>query len=179
MNMAERKYGAALVAQLDEEITRMQNAMVNRMERINAGMTDIDDCFLSDRREERGIANNQDKIDLINNGGCMWFTEYATLDGTLVDARWCNTKFGSSLRVKMPNGDVVWTTATTDKGLAKKGLKRVECKRPAWFKFSSGGASGLLGVYTGSYVPFPSDVNYATGEAATSEPIEVREYGRK
>ena len=50
----------------------------------------------------------------------------------------------------------------------------VECKRPAWFKFSSGN-SGMLGVYTGTYVMFPSDVNYATGETAPSEPIEIRD----
>lgn len=49
-----------------------------------------------------------------------------------------------------------------------------ECKRPAWFKFSSGN-SGMLGVYTGEYVPFPSDVNYATGELATVEPVEIRD----
>ena len=49
-------------------------------------------------------------------------------------------------------------TATTAKGLAKKGLKQVECLRPAWYKFSSS-HSGMLGVYTGDYVPFPSDIN--------------------
>lgn len=170
------KYGKDLVAQLEQEINLMQEAIKNRYERIDAGLTDIDDCFISQRCEERGIANNKDKIDLINNGGCLWFPEYATLDGQLVKAHWCNTKFGYSLRAEMPDGRVVWTTASTQKGLAKKGLKQVECKRPAWFKFTSG-QSGMLGVYSGSYVPFPSDVNYATGEPATSEPLEIREMG--
>ena len=167
------KYGKELVAQLEEEIRLMQESIKNRYERIDAGWTDIDDCFISQRCEERGISNNKAKIDLINDGGCMWFGEYATLDNQIVSAHWCNTKYGEKLRVVMPDGQVVWTTATTEKGLAKKGLKRVECKRPAWFKFSSGN-SGMLGVYTGEYVPFPSDINYATGEPAGSEPVEIR-----
>lgn len=168
------KYGKELVEQLEKEIKLMQESIKNRYERIDAGWTDIDDCFMSQRCEERVINNNKAKIDLINDGGCMWFREYATLDNQLVDAHWCKTRYGYSLRAVMPDGKVVWTTASTAKCLAKKGLKKVECKRPAWFKFSSGN-SGMLGVYTGSYVPFPSDVNYATGEPAQNDPIEIRE----
>lgn len=168
------KYGKELVEQLEREIDRLEKSISNRIDRINSLDTDWDDCFISQRCEERGIQNNQDKIDLINRGGCEWFPEYATLDGKLVDAHWCSTKFGYSLRAKMPDGSVVWTTATTAKGLAKKGLKKVECKRPAWFAFHSS-QRGMLGVYTGSYVMFPSDVNYATGEPAPVEPLEIRE----
>lgn len=169
------KYGAELVAQLEEEIALMKKSIENRYERIDAGWTDIDDCFMSQRCEDRGIANNKEKIDLIKNGGCMWFGEYATLDGQLVNAHWCNTRYGSKLRVEMPDGQVIWTASATKKGLAKKGLKMVECLRPAWYKFSSGGLSGLMGVYAGSYVPFPSDINYATGEPASHDPIEIRD----
>jgi len=168
------KYGQELVKDLEEEITLMRNAISDRYDRIDAGMTDMDDCFVSQRCEERGIHNNEDKIRLINDGGCAWFTEYATLDGRLVDARWCNTRYGSRLRVVMPDGEVIWTDATTQRGLAKRGLKMVECLRPAWFTFRSS-ASGMLGVYSGSYVLFPSDVNYATGETASADPIEIRD----
>lgn len=168
------KYGKELVEQLEAEIQRMQESISNRYDRIEAGWTDMDDCFISQRCEERGISNNREKINLINNGGCLWFPEYATLDNQLVDAYWCKTQYGYSLRAKMPDGRVVWTTASTAKGLAKKGLKKVECKRPAWYKFSSSN-SGMLGVYTGDYVPFPSDVNYATGEQASDMPIEIRD----
>ena len=169
------RYGKELIEQLEHEIDLMQAAISDRIDRINEGMTDWDDCFMSQRCEDRGIANNRDKIDLIKDGGCAWFVEYATLDGQLVDAKWCNTTYGYRLRVKMPDGQVVWTSADTKKGLAKRGLKRVECKRPAWFKFSSGGHGGMLGVYCGQYVLFPSDVNYATGEEASYDPIEVRD----
>ena len=166
-------YGAELIERLEKEIVTLQEAMNRRAERIANWETDEDDCFISERCESRGIKLAKDKIDLIKDGGCAWFTEYATLDGTIVKARWCNTKYGSSLRVEMPDGKVVWTTAITAKGLAKKGLKKVECKRPAWFAFSSP-YSGMLGVYAGSYELFPSDINYATGENADVEPIEVR-----
>lgn len=169
------KYGKELVEQLEQEIKRMQESISSRYDRIDAGLTDMDDCFISQKCEDRGISNNREKINLINNGGCLWFTEYATLDNKLINARWCKTQYGYSLRAEMPDGRVIWTTANTQKGLAKKGLKKVECKRPAWYKFSSGGLSGMLGVYAGSYVPFPSDVNYATGEPAGSDPIEIRD----
>lgn len=169
------KYGTELIESLERDIATARESISDRWDRINAGMTDIDDCFVSERCEERGIANNEAKIALIRDGGCAWFTEYATLDGTLVNARWCETRYGTKLRVEMPDGSVVWTTAYTDKGLAKKGLKRVECKRPAWYKFGGGAGGGMLAVYTGSYVLFPSDVNYATGEAASAEPIAIRD----
>ena len=168
------KYGQELIKDLEQDIQITLEAMRNRQQRINDGWTDIDDCFISIRCDERGLQLAKDKIQLIKDGGCAWFREYATLDGRLVNAKWCNTKFGSSLRVVMPDGQVVWTTSCTKKGLAKRGLKMVECKRPAWYAFHSSG-SGMLGVYTGSYVLFPSDWNYATGEAADAAPLEVRD----
>lgn len=168
------KYGQELVKELEQEIATLQASISNRYDRIDAGMTDMDDCFISDRCEQRGIQLAQDKINLINNGGTSWFTEYATLDGQLVNAVWCNTRYGYSLRVTMPDGSVIWTTASTAKGLARKGLKQVECRRPAWYCFRASN-SGMLGVYTGQYVLFPSDVNYATGEDAEDMPLEVRD----
>lgn len=168
------KYGQELVKELEQDIELTKKSMANRQERINNWMTDEEDCFISIRCDERGLQLAKDKIDLINDGGCAWFAEYATLDGQLVNAKWCNTRYGSSLRVEMPDGSVVWTTSCTKKGLAKRGLKMVECKRPAWYAFHSSD-KGMLGVYTGSYVLFPSDVNYATGEAAPAEPLEIRD----
>lgn len=169
------KYGTELIKELEGEITMMQNAIADRMDRIDRCETDWDDCFISQRCEERGIRNNMDKIELIKNGGCAWFTEYATIDGRLVKARWCNTQFGHTLRAELPDGSVVWTKSLTNKGLAKKGLKMVRCLRPAWFCFRSSG-SGMCGVYAGDYVEFPSDVNYATGEPASKEPIEIKDF---
>ena len=169
------KYGQELIASLEAEIARYKQAIKNRLERVQNGDTDWDDCFISQRCEERGIEVAQDKLTLLRLGGCAWFTEYATLDGTLVNAHWCDTRYGLKLRVEMPDGSVVWTTADTEKGLAKKGLKKVLCKRPAWYAFKSS-HGGMLGVYSGDYVMFPSDVNYATGEPAAEEPVEITEW---
>ncbi len=169
------KYGSDLIASLEDAIARDRAEIANRAQRIADGLTDIDDCMTSQRNDERNIANAEAKIALIRDGGCAWFAEYATLDGTLVNARWCDTRFGRKLRVEMPDGSVVWTTASTAKGLAKQGLKHVECKRPAWFKFGAGSGGGMLAAYTGSYVLVPSDVNYATGEAASADPIAIRD----
>lgn len=169
------KYGMELIKSLEQDNENLKKAINDRIERINNLETDWDDCFISERCETRGINTNNEKIALIKNGGCAWFIEYATLDGTLVKSRWCETKYGTSLRAEMPDGRIVWTTATTEKGLAKKGLKKVECLRPAWFTFKSS-SRGMLGVYTGSYVLFPSDYNYATGEPAGKEPLEIKDF---
>lgn len=168
------KYGQELIKSLEAEIERLQESIDRRAERVANCETDYDDCFISERCESRTISTNKRKIELIKDGGCAWFCEYATLDGKLVNAHWCKTRYGYSLKAEMPDGSVVWTTADTAKGLAKRGLKKVECKRPAWYAFRSYN-SGLLGAYTGSYELFPSDYNYATGEQAADEPIEIRD----
>ena len=167
-------YGAELITKLENEIELMKGAIDRRAERIANWETDEDDCFISERCESRTISVNQNKIALIKDGGCAWFAEYATLDGQIVNAHWCNTRYGYKLRVEMPDKSVVWTTADTAKGLAKIGLKKVSCKRPAWYAFKSS-YGGMMGVYCGDYVLFPSDYNYATGEAANSEPLEIRD----
>ena len=167
-------FGADLIKKLEDEMETTKKVMANRTERINEGLTDEDDCFVSMRCDERALHLCQDKINLIKEGGTSWFTEYATLDGKLIDAHWCKTRYGTKLRAEMPDGQVVWTNAITQKGLSKRGIKMVHCRRPAWFKFSSNG-SGMYGVYTGQYILFPSYVNYATGEEAGVEPLEVKE----
>lgn len=167
-------YGPELIAQLEAENARLRAAMDERAQRVADWQTDEDDCFLSQRVEERAISTNRDKIDLLRRGGLAWFQEYATTGGELVNARWCNTRYGCRLRVVFPDGRVVWTSADTKKGLARVGLRRVRCLRPAWFCFKSSGA-GLAGVYSGSYFLFPSDTNYATGEPAPAEPVKIEE----
>lgn len=169
------KYGHELIESLRRDIETTQKAMENRAQRIEEGYTDVDDCFISMRCDERNLNLCKDKINLLEDGGVAWFVEYATLDNALVNAYWCNTRYGSKLRAVLPDGSVVWTSASTKKGLAKKGLKMVQCLRPAWYTFKSS-HGGMLGVYTGSYQLFPSDVNYATGEAASLEPIAIRDY---
>ena len=139
-------YGAELIKKLEGEIATYQEAISNRMDRIGKMETDWDDCFVSQRCEERGISNAQDKIRLIRDGGTAWFSEYATLDGKIVNARWCNTKFGTSLRVEMPDGSVV----------RRKGLKQLN-------------ASALLG--TASKVRTAECLAYIPGVMCFSRPM--------
>lgn len=168
------KYGKELIEELKDEIARNREIIKNRIERIEALQTDWDDCFVSQRFDDRAIRLAKDKIELIEAGGVSDFLEYATTDGKLVKARWRATKYGTKLRAELPDGSVIWTEARTAKGLAKYGLKKVLCTRPAWYRFSAAG-SGLAGAYFGNYVLFPSDYNYATGEAATAEPLAIKE----
>lgn len=168
-------FGAELVKSLKNEIDSYQKALNDRSQRISDGLTDMEDCFISQRVEERGIQLAKDKISLIEKGGCDWFVEYATLDDVLVRARWCETVYGRSLRVEMSNGEVIWTTANTEKGLKRKGLKKVLCLRPAWFTFKSS-MNGLCGVLCGYYTTFPSDINYATGKPASYDPVDIKPY---
>lgn len=168
-------YGAELVKELQAEKALMIQSMDNRADRIDKGWTDMDDCFISQRCEERGMHLCDQKIKLIQeDGGFGWFWEYTTLEGQLIEAKWVNTQYGCSLRAVMPDGRVVWTTATTKAGLARKGLKAVMCKRPGWFYFHSAN-SGMLGAYTGQYILFPSNMNYATGFEADDDPVEIKE----
>lgn len=115
------KYGKELIEELEREIKLYEETMSRRWDRINNGETDQEDCFVSMRVEERGRDLAKDKIKLIKDGGCDWFVEYATLDGVLVNAKWCRCKsytgYGhtSKLRIEMPDGTVKWTQATTEK----------------------------------------------------------------
>ena len=168
------KYGQELIRQLEEEIQTTERAQANRAQRIANWETDEEDCFLSSRVDDMCQMARRNKIRLIQSGGTAFFPEYATLDGQLVKAKWCQTKYGRALRAEMPSGEVVWTTSTTKRGLAKKGLKAVECKRPAWYYYRTP-YSGMMGAYCGSYELCPSKVNYATGEDAGTEPIEIRD----
>ena len=119
-------FGADLIKSLEKENEMLMNSIDDRRKRIDDGWTDMDDCFISQRVEERGIRNNNDKIALIKSGGLHWFRELATADGIPVESRWVETRFGSTRRVEMPDGSVVWTSSLTDKGLARKGLKKSE-----------------------------------------------------
>ena len=174
-------YGAELIKSLENEKARIRESQDERRKRIDAWETDEDDCFISIRCDERAYHLCNDKIRLIQAGGCHWFVEYQSVDGVPEkDHHWFTNKFGGmSCRVELADGRVIFTSADTEKGLAKKGLKKVLALRPAWYAFHSS-ARGMMGVYSGEYILFPSDVNYATGEYATVEPLEVKpyEYGK-
>ena len=170
-------YGAELIKSLENEKARIQKNQLDRSQRIANWETDEDDCFISIRCDERASHLCDDKIRLIKDGGCHWFVEYQSTAGVHeLKHCWFENKFGGySLRVELVDGTVIYTSADTEKGLAKKGLKKVLALRPAWYAFHSS-QRGMMGVYSGEYVLFPSDVNYATGENAPLAPLEVKPF---
>lgn len=108
----------------------------------------------------------QAMIQRIQEGGYAWFPEYATLDGEVVDFRWQTSDNGKYLIVILPNGEMITITDITPEGLAKANIQYVECKRPAWIERDT----------DYNYYCVKSDINYATGEKASSTPIEIRTF---
>ena len=162
------------VEELKAQLDRINEIRRDRAERIANCEVESTDCALSIMadREQADLINAQ--IEIIENGGTSWFQEYATLDGVLVDGRWVDTRYGYKLVCDMPDGETVWTTANTEKGLARRGLKKVMVRRTAWAKLASNGSSIASGCYVKRY---PALLNRATGEySETFEAIEVKEY---
>lgn len=139
--------------EITRNIERVRESQRDRAERIARCEVEDTDCFMSIMGDRKALDLYEKQLEILNDGGCAWFTEYATLDGELVEARWVETRYGTKLVAEMPNGETVWTTATTDKGLAKRGLRKVRVKRAAWADFGSSWAN----VY-------PAKWNRATGE---------------
>lgn len=162
------------IESLENEIKHLESIIQNRDERIKRGEVDEDDCFISMKVNSDGIKAANMKINIIKGGGTAWFDWYKDMNGVpCTDANWVQTKYGLSLCVNFADGRTVWTTATTEKGLAKKGLVKVEALFPAWVK-SYSHERGLLGVFNSSVGIYRAELNRATGEYHP-EPYEIRE----
>lgn len=94
--------------------------------------------------------NIEAKLKLIDEGCIQQYSTLETLDGIEVNYHWCNTKFGTSRRVVMPDGDIVWTSARTEKALNKKGLKTGTKESFIWISING--------------TQYESDFNYSTGQ---------------
>lgn len=147
------------IEMLNNERERVLEVIRDRAERINRCEVDDTDCFMSARADRKHLDRIDRQIKLLENGCCEWFTEYATLDNQLCKSKYCKTKYGYTNRVEMPDGSIVWTSARTEKGLAKHGLKEVRVKRVAWIDYD-----GL----------FPAKLNRATGEYSEDNIIEIK-----
>ena len=160
------------IESLKADIARYQQCLDNRNERIARGETDEDDCFISIKVETDGIRAAEMKIKIIEAGGTDWFDWYTDLDGVVCsDAHWVNTKYGYSLVVNFADGRTIWTSATTEKGLARRGLKKISARFPVWVKSFCNG-SGMLGVFNSSVGKYRAELNRATGEYHP-EPYEI------
>jgi len=169
-------YGEKLINELQEQSDRAEKSIDQRARRIAEGETDIDDCFVSQNTEYLIISEDKLKIDLIKDGGTAWFTEAATLDGKLLKSRWINTRYGARFLVEREDGTTFMTSSQNPKVLAKRGIKLVSVKRPAWYELRCNrAASGMYGAYTARPVLVPSCYNYATGQTV-DQPLEVKEW---
>ena len=148
--------------EIKRSIERVRENQRSRAERIANCEVEDTDCYMSIMSDRAALDVYERQLEILEDGGYAWFDEYATLDGELVDARWVETRYGVKLVADMPNGETVWTTATTDKGLAKRGLRKVRVKRAAWADFGGG---QWAKVYAAKW-------NRATGEEVEG-PVEI------
>lgn len=150
-------FGEELKSAIIAQKQRMIENIEDRRERINNWQTDEDDCFLSQRVDERGIHECNMQLDILGGDGCMDFDGWFDADGNEVRVKWVQTRYGCAC---------VWNGvfASSEKALQKKtGLTRKTIRVPVWTKFCPSG-SGLAGVYGGSIQTVRWHTNMVTGE---------------
>lgn len=123
------------IESINRELERVREIQRERAEHIADCDYDMDDCFLSAHSDNLQEQLLRAQLSILENGGMAEFVAIETLDGELCKSFWFKGKYGETRRVEKPNGEVVYTSAMTDKGLAKKGLCKVKVKRPAWAKY--------------------------------------------
>jgi len=150
-------YGEELKQKVLKDKERLINSITERRERINAGLVDEDDCFLSSKVEQEGIHECNMKLRILESDGLMDFDAIFDEEGNEVNVRWVSTKYG--LRVV---GRGIF--ANSRKALCKKtGWHEETIRVPVWVKFCSYG-KGLVGVYCGGYQEVRWHTNMVTGE---------------
>lgn len=152
-----KKYGEELRKSILATKEHLLESIKERNERIANWQTDEDDCFLSQRVEERAISECNMQLTILDGDGTMTIDAVIDQDGNEVNTRWVDTRYG----LKIVGRGVF---ANSEKALLKKtGWTTKEIKVPCWTKFCSSG-SGLLGVYSGSYQVVRWHTNMVTGE---------------
>jgi len=159
--MSEKRngtYGKELAELVRKNIQRHADAIKSRMDRINEGWTDMDDCFLSQRVDERAIGEARMQLAILEGDGTMEIDAIFDEDGKEVDVRWANTRYGYKLVARG-----IW--ANSQKALLKKtGWTKRTIKVPCWTSFSPGSGGGMCAVYSGTYEVVRWHTNMVTGE---------------
>lgn len=148
-------------AEVEATMERTRNAMADRARRIADCEVEATDCALSIMADRETLSLCERQLEILDAGGYAWLPDYRTLDGEEVEWAWVDTRYGRKLVVDMPDGSQVWTTACTERGLAKRGIKRVRALVPAWARLRSNGGSIASGCSVETY---PAQLNRATGE---------------
>lgn len=156
-------YGKELLAQVTEKLNQIRSNQDAREDRMRNCEYDLDDCFISTMASSLSEEKYSAQQQILQNQGYAEFTVFATLDGKLCEGKLCHTMYGDKYRVEMPDGSVVWTSAFTSKGLARRGLKLMKAKHTAWAKLSGEG-QGFSGLSSCSAITFPTRKNFFTGK---------------
>lgn len=160
----ERSVKEVRIQRAEEAIKRNKEAMDDRLRRIQEGLTDMDDCFMSQRSEELAIRKAQIEIEILKNGGVQEFSVLRSIDtGEVVAKFWYEGKWGFYWRIlseyEEKYGKYVGFGIKPET-LAKKGLVKGKEVAPAWVRFRSNG-SGMAGAYMATCEVYRSRKNYA------------------
>lgn len=155
--MTTKVYGNELKQMILNQKERLIASITDRRNRIDEGLVDYDDCFLSARCEDRGIHECDMKLRILEGDGMMDFDAIFDENGKEVPVRWVHTKYGTRIV-----GRGIF--ANSREALLKKtGWTEKTIRVPVWVKFHTSG-KGMVGVYSGDYYEVRWPVNMKTGE---------------
>lgn len=153
-----------LIEQLQNEIKHHTNIMEDRHRRIAEGLTDMDDCFLSNKMNALNIQLAMAKIKILENGGTREFDVLKDIEtGDIVSKRYVDGRYGPCHLIEdeyvSKFGRFVGI-AKREATYTKKGLKRDRAELPCWATIKANG-SGVYGAYMSSVVIYKTEKNYA------------------
>jgi len=161
MNIGQKR----IKQQLDT-IDHYTKIMMDRRKRIEQGLTDVDDCFISERSNQHAITEAKLKLEILQNGGLSKFEVLVDVEtNDIVSKKIIQGKYGLCWIVNDDHADKFGRfvgLAKKESTYSKKGLKVEWQELPAWVCFNAGSGSGMMGMYTGAYQMFPSSKNYFT-----------------
>jgi len=152
------------IQRLQNRIDHTRSLMDDRRKRIADGLTDWDDCFISERSNSQNIDLLKTKIQILKNGGTSTFDVLVDIEtNEVVSKKIIDAKYGQCWVIDFEYqgkfGKFVGM-AKRESTYTKKGLKQESRELPAWACYKSNG-SGMMGAYSAYIHIFPCDVNYA------------------
>ncbi len=158
-------YGEELRKSILATRQRMVDSIESRAERIANWETDEDDCFLSQRVEERAILECDMQLRILDTDGCEDYEAVFDEQGRECRVRYVSTKYGGAYVTDiLVDGKVKPIFASSMKALLKKtGYHKKIIRVPVWTKFCTP-YKGLYGAYCGSYEVVRWHTNMVTGE---------------
>ena len=154
----------------EQEVLQDLEHYCNDISRMNENMLDckydLDDCFVSYALQNTHKEVCHLQLEILRNGGVWTFTGYQDFQGNWLYPITFQNKFGgySTCYKNVAKGITIFSSATTVKGLARKGIKKIRYVAPAW---ANVGGSAFGQTYARIY---EAEYNRCTGK---EEPIKV------